>query len=123
MYELTVERSFSAAHCLRDYEGPCARLHGHNYKVQVTVAGEQLDEHEMLMDFGELKALCDRVIDAFDHQYLNDLDAFAEVNPTSENLARYIYNQVAEGLANQPGSVKRVKVWESDSSVATYQED
>ncbi len=120
MYELTVERTFSAAHRLRGYQGPCERLHGHNYRVQVTVGGSQLDEQGMLIDFAELKAICDQVIDGLDHQYLNDLEPFRDSNPSSENLARYIYEQVAARLGGRPVAVKWVKVWESATSVVTY---
>ena len=121
MYELTVEREFSAAHQMRGYPGACARLHGHNYRVQLTVAGEELDEHGMLLDFAELKALCDRVIGELDHQNLNELAPFAERNPSSENLARHIYECVAEELGG-PVRVKQVRVYESAGSSVTYRE-
>ena len=121
MYELTVEREFSAAHQMRGHPGACARLHGHNYRVQLTVAGEELDEHGMLLDFAELKALCDRVIGELDHQNLNELPPFAERNPSSENLARYIHECVAEELGG-PVRVKQVRVYESAGSSVTYRE-
>lgn len=121
MYELTVEREFSAAHQMRGYPGPCSRLHGHNYRVQLTVAGEELDERGMLLDFAELKALCDRVIGELDHQNLNELPPFADRNPSSENLARYLYERVAEELAG-PVRVKEVRVYESAGSSVAYRE-
>jgi 6-pyruvoyltetrahydropterin/6-carboxytetrahydropterin synthase len=123
MYELTVTRHFSAAHCLRDYDGACARLHGHNYRVAVTVCAETLPLSGMLMDFKTLKAACDAVVDQLDHRYLNDLPAFAELNPTSENLARFLFEQVRQQLEPLPVRVVSASVWESEGSCATYRED
>ena len=122
MYELTVEREFPAAHYLREYDGDCARMHGHNYRVQITVRGEQLDEAGMLIDFGDLKQLCDSVIDELDHRCLNELAPFDEINPTSENLARYLYETIRDGLPDSV-SVQRVTVFESARSSATYCEE
>ncbi len=119
MYELTVEREFSAAHRMRDYPGDCSRLHGHNYRVELTVAGEKLDERGMLLDFSELKAVCDRVIAELDHRNLNDLPAFAEQNPSSENLARYLYERIATELSG-PVRVEAVRVCETSGSCVTY---
>ena len=122
MYELSVEREFSAAHYLREYDGDCARMHGHNYRVQITVRGEQLDEAGMLLDFGDLKQLCDSAIDELDHRCLNEIAPFDEINPTSENLARYLYEAVQGGLPDTV-SVQRVTVFESARSSATYNEE
>lgn len=122
MYELTVEREFPAAHYLREYDGACARMHGHNYRVQITVGGERLDEAGMLLDFGDLKRLCDSVIDELDHRCLNELAPFDEINPTSENLARYLYETIRDGLPDSV-SVRRVTVFESARSSATYYEE
>jgi 6-pyruvoyltetrahydropterin/6-carboxytetrahydropterin synthase len=122
MYELMVTRQFSAAHCLRGYDGACARLHGHNYRVVVTVAAEDLPQSGMLMDFKLLKVACDQVVEALDHRCLNDLPPFTGTNPTSENLARHIFEAVREQLATQPVRAASVAVWESDSSCATYKE-
>lgn len=122
MYELIVERSFSAAHHLRDYEGVCARLHGHNYRVEVSVVGPELTSGGMLLDFGHLKALCDGVLGEMDHRCLNDLPAFAESNVTSENLARHIHQQVQAGLADTGLRVGYVRVWETDGQSAVYRE-
>jgi 6-pyruvoyltetrahydropterin/6-carboxytetrahydropterin synthase len=122
MYELSVSRQFSAAHCLREYDGACARLHGHNYRVVITVAAGELPQSGMVMDFKLLKAACDQVVEALDHRCLNDLAPFTETNPTSENLARYIFDGVRAELAAQPVQVTSVSVWESDTSCATYKE-
>lgn len=120
MYELTVQRTFSAAHYLRDYHGPCARLHGHNYRVEITVAGEKLQENGMLMDFGLLKSLCDDVLSRLDHQCLNELPEFAQQNVTAENLAALIYQWMAERLSSSAVYVTRVRLWENDTSSVTY---
>ena len=123
MYELTVERTFAAAHHLRGYKGACGRPHGHNYRVQIGVAGSQLDQQGMLMDFGQLKSICDEVIAELDHTDLNDHPAFADANPSSENLARYIFTQVVARLKQSSVRVRAVSVWESDTSRVIYTED
>lgn len=123
MFELTVEVPFSAAHCIRDHPGRCAGLHGHNYRVIVTVAGDELDGQGMIIDFGALKEICRQVIDPLDHTFLNEVPAFAEANPTAENLARHIYQGV-EGKLARTGTgrvrIDSVAVYESDRSSATY---
>lgn len=125
MFELTVEIAFSAAHQIRGHPGPCAGLHGHNYRVLVTVAGDRLDDQGLLMDFGELKEICGRVIEPLDHRFLNDLAPFRSTNPTAEAIARLIYQGVAAALASGSHdhvSVARVTVYESERSCATYRE-
>jgi 6-pyruvoyltetrahydropterin/6-carboxytetrahydropterin synthase len=127
-YELAVETEFSAAHSLAGYEGPCARLHGHNYRVLIHVAGAKLDQSGMLLDFREVKRICDSVIKELDHQHLNDIPAFKRINPTSENIARHIFHQVHAALADVPGLSERnvrplkVTVYESARSAASYSE-
>jgi len=122
MYELTVERSFCAAHFLRDYEGACARMHGHNYRVEVCVAGEQLQANGMLLDFGRLKELCDAILGELDHRLLNELPPFSARNATSENLARYIHDHVRQALTGTCATVRSVRVWETPGQSATYTE-
>jgi queuosine biosynthesis protein QueD len=128
VYELTVETEFSAAHCLKDYEGPCARLHGHNYRVIIYIAGEELDERGMLLDFREVKRICESAVNELDHRHLNEVPAFQQQNPTTENIARHIFHHVAGALAELPGLGER-KVWpvrvtvhESARSAASYGE-
>ncbi len=123
MYKLTVQLEFSAAHHLRDYPGKCSRLHGHNYRVEVTVADRQLDDHGMLIDFGRLKQLCEQVVDELDHSLLNDHPFFAQNNPTAENIAHYLYTQIAQALSDIAVSLEAVRVWESATSSASYRED
>jgi 6-pyruvoyltetrahydropterin/6-carboxytetrahydropterin synthase len=124
VFQLTVEILFSAAHQIEGHPGPCSRLHGHNYRAAITIAGDQLGEHGMLLDFGELKQLCRQIISPLDHTFLNELAAFGEVNPTAEALAQHIYRQVALKLsALRPDlRVARVTIHESESSSATYGE-
>lgn len=122
IWTLTITRDFSAAHQLRNYGGKCERMHGHNFGVEVNVEGETLDEKvQYLMDFKELKNLTDQVLSELDHRHLNELDAFAECNPSSENIAMYIYKGLAPKL---PHNVRlaSVSVSEKDSSKATYRE-
>jgi len=119
MYELRVEDEFAAAHFLRGYEGKCENLHGHNWKVEVRVASGGLGELGMVMDFKKLKGLVAEVLEMFDHKCLNEIDTFSDLNPTTENVARIIYNQVASRL---PAGVEasRVTCWESDRCGAGY---
>jgi 6-pyruvoyltetrahydropterin/6-carboxytetrahydropterin synthase len=122
MYEVSVDESFAAAHNLRNYKGKCENLHGHNYKVRVTLAGEELDSAGLLYDFVHLKQAIQGVIRTLDHTYLNELPPFDVVNPSAENIARYIYDQTAKHLpraANGAG-IASITVWESDVTAATY---
>lgn len=120
MYELIVDRSFSAAHSLRDYDGACARVHGHNYRVECGVVGDELLPNGMLLDFGILKQLCDEILDAMDHRMLNELPQFATVNPTSESIARYVFESLAAALDDGRVRVNAVRVWETPGQSATY---
>jgi len=122
MYEVSVDESFAAAHNLRNYKGKCENLHGHNYKVRVTLAGKELDSTGLLYDFVHLKQAIQGVIRSLDHTYLNELPPFDLVNPSAENIARYIYDQTAKQLppaANGSG-IASITVWESDVTAATY---
>ena len=123
MYKLTVQFNFSAAHRLRDYPGKCSHLHGHNYCVEVMVAGAALDENGMLVDFGRLKEIGAEVIAELDHTLLNDHPFFQQRNPTTENIARYIYVETNQRLGGVQAKLEAVRVWESATSSATYTED
>lgn len=123
MFEVTVEDTFAAGHALRGYRGKCENPHGHNYRVRVTLAGEKLDQIGLLYDFKDLKAAMGEIIDRLDHQYLNDLEAFKELNPSAENLARYFYQETNARLraaTNGRVQVKDVIVWETDTTTARY---
>jgi 6-pyruvoyltetrahydropterin/6-carboxytetrahydropterin synthase len=124
MFEVSVEQTFAAGHALRGYRGKCENVHGHNYRVRVTVEGEQLNSIGLLVDFVEVKRLMKAVIEHLDHQFINDLPPFDQWNPSAENMARYFYEEIAKGLATGdaevPVRVAEVKVWETDTSIATY---
>lgn len=120
MYEVTIRETFSAAHSLRNYGGRCEELHGHNFKVDVTVEASELDEVGLALDFRTLKEETRKVISLLDHAFLNDLDPFREKNPSSENIAKFIYEGLSRRLQVQGIRVKRVRVWESDSACASY---
>lgn len=123
MFELMVETTFAAAHQLRGYKGKCERVHGHNWKVQVHVVAERLNDIDIAMDFHDLKNILNEVIEPLDHSFLNDIFPFTEKNPSSENMAKWIYDFLNKKLPNEQVQVSAVTVWESDSASATYYED
>lgn len=118
MYSIKVEGSFSSAHNLRGYKGKCEELHGHNWKIEVVAVKDELDKIGMVLDFKCLKMKLNAVMEKLDHKYLNRLACFKKVNPTSENIAKYIYGQ----LKPQVPALKSVTVWENTTSSATYEE-
>ena len=121
LYRLRVTDDFSSSHQLRHYQGKCEELHGHNFQVRVEVEGESLeDKTGILMDFKALKELVRSVLKPLDHRHLNDLEAFARDNPSSENLARYIYTRLVPLLAEYPVRLREVSVSEKNSSEAIY---
>ncbi len=132
MFEVSVDETFSAGHALRGYKGKCENPHGHNYKVRLTVQGPQLDSIGLLFDFVHLKQVLHAVINEMDHKYLNDQPPFIELNPSAENIAKYLYDEVSRGLnqlappavaANDAKNAPRitsVTVWETDITSATY---
>jgi 6-pyruvoyltetrahydropterin/6-carboxytetrahydropterin synthase len=120
MFELTVKTEFSAAHFLRKYKGPCANLHGHNYKVALTVMGGKLNETGFVADFVDLKKHMSTVVDRLDHTCLNDLEHFKDNNPTAENIAKYIFAEYKKLI--QPLKLVKVQVWESDRADVVYYE-
>lgn len=122
-WRLTVRSEFSAAHALRHYEGRCEHLHGHNFGVELTVQGEKLAEGtELLLDFKILKQELKRVLDALDHQVLNETPPFDLLNPSSENLARHIWRGMEEALRGQAVHLYSVTVSEKGAQSATYME-
>lgn len=122
MFELSVQKTFAAGHALREYKGKCENVHGHNYRVEIQVAGERLGRIGLLVDFTEIKRLLNGVIDRIDHQFLNELEPFDKVNPSAENLAKYFYDEIENGLAANevPVRVTAVRLWETDTQSATY---
>ena len=120
MYEVTIETHFSAAHRLRQYNGECERLHGHNWDVKVSIASEELNDLGMVIDFKELKGKTNELMDRFDHQYLNEIPPFAELNPTTENIARYVFDELSRIIDTDSIRVSKVTVWESPTCHASY---
>ena len=122
MFEVTVEQTFAAAHALRNYKGGCENVHGHNFKVQVVLAGERLDDAGLLVDFIDVKNLMGQILARLDHQNLNETPPFDVKNPSAENIAEYICTEMTGGLVNTPVPVRirEVKVWETEIQSATY---
>jgi 6-pyruvoyltetrahydropterin/6-carboxytetrahydropterin synthase len=126
MFEVSVDETFSSGHALRGYKGKCENPHGHNYKVRVTLEGAELDSIGLLFDFVHLKKILHSVIDGMDHKYLNDQPPFDLINPSAENIAKYIYDEGARGMkallqeAPKAARITAVTVWETDVTSATY---
>jgi len=121
MFEVTVEETFAAGHALRNYHGKCENLHGHNYRIQVTLQGAELDSIGLLVDFVQVKKLLQTVVDRLDHQFLNDLAPFDTLNPSAENIARYFYDEISGGLnGDSRVTLRQITVWETDTTSATY---
>ncbi|RJP24708.1 MAG: 6-carboxytetrahydropterin synthase QueD [Deltaproteobacteria bacterium] len=118
-YALTVRSTFAAAHRLREYEGNCERLHGHNWRVEVTVESDALDDRGIALDFRTIKSSLSELLSRFDHLYLNDVPPFDALNPSSENLARHLFEEMGKKTP-APARVARVTVWESDDARAEY---
>jgi 6-pyruvoyltetrahydropterin/6-carboxytetrahydropterin synthase len=124
LFEVMIERNFSSAHQLRGYKGKCENLHGHNYKIEIYARGSELDNIGLLVDFGELKAAADEVVQYLDHRNINELPPFdVELNPSAENLARYILERVASRVGDERVKIYKVRCFETPTSVATYQTD
>ena len=125
MFEVTVEDSFAAGHYLRNYRGKCENPHGHNYKVRVTLAGKELDKAGLLLDFKDLRDVMKPVIDRLDHQMINQIEPFTNLNPSAENLAKYFYDETNSRLHSSTNGrvrVKTVTIFETDTTTATYSE-
>jgi len=120
MYEITITRSFSAAHVLKDIGGKCEGLHGHNFDVEVSLAAVDLNKEGLLIDFRILKGWTDEILDCLDHKHLNDLPYFKDKNPSAENLARFIYDRISDKVKLKNIDVSRVTVWESEKARASY---
>ncbi len=123
MFEVTVETDFSSGHYLRNYHGRCENPHGHNYRILVTLAGEVLQESGLLFDFKQLEQIIQPVVDSLDHQMINDIPPFADLNPSAENLARYFFEEISGRIAEAAEAgvrVKRCTIYETDRSAATY---
>ena len=122
MFELMIETQFAAAHQLRGYKGKCENLHGHNWRVQVAVSSVKLNDIGMAIDFHEMKKLTNEALSALDHSFLNDVFPFTEINPSSENIAKWLYDLLKKKIANNDVAISAVTVWESDTASTTYYE-
>lgn len=120
MFRLTIRTSFAAAHNLIHYQGDCENLHGHNWKVEVTVTATELDNSGLAIDFKKLKRETNEVLQALDHKYLNEIDPFTSLSPSSENIARFLYQRLSDRLNDGNVKVESVTVWESDNAGASY---
>ena len=120
MFELKVVNHFAAAHQLTMVAKKCENLHGHNWKVEVYVTGEKLNDAGVVMDFGKIKKYLSEIINKLDHRFLNELDFFHQGNPSSENIAKYIA-EAMQAKITEPGiRISRVRTWESEDACATY---
>jgi 6-pyruvoyltetrahydropterin/6-carboxytetrahydropterin synthase len=125
MFEVTVDDSFAAGHYLRNYKGKCENPHGHNYKVRITLAGNELDKAGILLDFKDLREVMRHVIERLDHQMINEVAPFTELNPSAENLAKYFYDESNSRLQQKTSGrvrIKHVTIFETDTTTATYSE-
>ena len=120
MYEVKVISQFSSAHNLRGYKGKCEAMHGHNWKVEAVAISEKLNDIGMVIDFKDLKKSVNEIMDELDHKYINDMENFKEVNPTSENIAKYVFKLLSE--KRKEIKIKEVTIWETETSSATYSE-
>jgi len=120
MYEVTIIKSFSAAHLLAQIGGKCEELHGHNFRVEVTLAAPDLNKSGLLIDFRVVKKWLNEILDQMDHKHLNELPCFAGINPSAENIAKYIYNQMKPKAKESQVRIARIKVWESENAAVAY---
>jgi 6-pyruvoyltetrahydropterin/6-carboxytetrahydropterin synthase len=123
MYEVTIITRFSAAHQLRNFKSKCEKLHGHNWKIEVSLAGDRLDEAGLLIDFRDVRDVTNRVLEELDHSFLNELSPFKDKNPSSENIAAYIFEKLSDELNTDHVKVSKVTAWESDFANASYCKD
>ncbi len=121
-YTLKVITDFAAAHSLRHYPGDCANLHGHNWKVEVEVVATALNDIGIGMDFKQIRNTAKGVCDKLDHKNLNDLDAFSDINPTAENIAAYLFQELKQHLNTDTTHVSAVTIWETERACVTYTE-
>jgi 6-pyruvoyltetrahydropterin/6-carboxytetrahydropterin synthase len=116
-YKLSVTKTFSSAHCLREYKGKCENMHGHNWKVRAAFCGTELDKTGMLIDFSDLKAHLDKIMFSLDHKFLNEFPPFDRINPTAENIAAFIFESL-KPAQTAGAKVYEVEVWESETASA-----
>jgi 6-pyruvoyltetrahydropterin/6-carboxytetrahydropterin synthase len=120
MYEVTIIKSFSAAHVLDKIGGKCEELHGHNFKVEITVGADELNKNGLLIDFRFLKKCLGEILEDIDHKHLNTLDSFIGINPSAENIAKYLFEKMNLKINMTGVNLVRVKIWESENASVTY---
>jgi len=120
VFEISVDCTFAAGHALRGYKGKCENVHGHNYTVRVSVAGEALNSIGLLIDFADMRDAIRKLIERWDHRFLNDIPPFDRLNPSAENMARVLSEEIEPEIAKQGLRVLSVTVWETDATSATY---
>ncbi len=122
-YQLKVVTDFASAHTLRDYPGACSRMHGHNWKVELEAVASQLNNVGMGVDFKIMKQAAREVGGRLDHQYLNDLEPFKEINPTAENIAAYMYKEISARINSDTIKVTALTLWETERACVRYSEE
>jgi len=122
-YTLKVLTDFAAAHTLRDYPGDCSKMHGHNWKVEVEVTATSLNEVGIGVDFKTIRKNANEVCDRLDHEYLNELEPFTSINPTAENIAAYLYQELGGRLNSKTTAVSAITIWETDRACVRYTEE
>lgn len=121
MYEVIVRNYFSAAHQLRDFQGICENLHGHNWKIEVIVNSQVLDQIGVVVDFQIVEDKTKEILDVFDHQVLNNIAVFQDINPSAENIARFCFEELKQKLSSYTNiQVKKVTIWETDQYGASF---
>jgi 6-pyruvoyltetrahydropterin/6-carboxytetrahydropterin synthase len=122
-YTIKVVSQFSAAHMLIGYDGPCARLHGHNWQVEAEVVATQLNNAGIAIDFKIIKQALKKVLEQVDHQFLNEIPPFTEINPTAENVAAWVYQEIGPLLNSETVKVSAINLWETDNARVRYTEE
>ncbi len=122
MYKIKVISNFSAAHSLRGYKGKCESLHGHNWKVEAIISAKELNGLGMVMDFGDLKKMLGETLEKLDHKYINKLEYFTKINPSSEEITKYIFNELKPLILENKCNLEEIRVWETEGSCAIYKE-
>lgn len=124
MYFLSIEDHFSSAHQLREYKGKCENLHGHNWRIKLTVCGEELDSLGMLIDFGILKSILKEILSLLDHKFINQIPPFDKINPSAENIAFFLYQKIDEYFTQKYPKIKvyQIDVWESEKACASFRQ-
>jgi 6-pyruvoyltetrahydropterin/6-carboxytetrahydropterin synthase len=123
MFEISIQSYFSSAHNLRDYNGQCEAVHGHNWKVEVFVKSKELNDIGLAIDFKDLKKITKNILSELDHKNLNEIPPFDKINPSSENIARFLFNRIKKEIKVPSVTVSKISVWESHNSVASYFEE